>query len=295
MRAPRLQPGPPRRPPERPKAPSSEASRRGSAPAAASCAPLSTSPSPPARLRSARPRPGPDRPPPPPRGAPARPAAAPHLVLREHWGLRVVGCHVRAHAGPTAPTKLQQPERKRRRRRRCGAGGPLRERAGVQGRAAGRGGTRSAAAREAGGLGWSKRGGTPETRSSSGARVARPAAGARAGARLGRRLVAEARGPRRRRGWGGLGDGGKGRETWLFRRETTLRFCSTTRSPREPAARERRLQIRPLSPNLKPHLKIVHLRLAISLRTREGMRGPKSGGVSASRPATRRSQPCKPA
>lgn len=44
-------------------------------------------------------------------------------------------------------------ERKRRRRRRCGGGGPLRERAGVQGRAARRGGTRSAAAREAWGAG----------------------------------------------------------------------------------------------------------------------------------------------
>lgn len=58
----------------------------------------------------------------------------------------------------------------------------------MQGRAAGRGGARSAAARVAGfgrgGLGWSRRGGTPDTRSSAGARGrarGRAAAGARAG------------------------------------------------------------------------------------------------------------------
>lgn len=193
------------------------------------------SPSPPAPLRSARPSPGaPIARHPPPRGAPARPAAALHLVLREHWGLRIVGCHVRAHAGRTTPPGLQRREREER--RGGGGGVAAAEEAhsgsarGVQGRAAGRGGTRSAAAREAGGLGWSKRGGTPETRSRSGARGARPAAGTRAGGRVwgGWRLRPAAPGA----GGGGVERGwGKGRETWLFRKETTLRFCSTTGLP----------------------------------------------------------------
>lgn len=101
----------------------------------------------------------------------------------------------------------------------------------MQGRAAGRGGTRSAAAREAGGLGWSKRGGTPETRSSAGARVERPAAGTRAGGGLGR-LVAEARSPRNRRGWGGVGEGTR---NVALPQRNYLAVLLNNRSPQEPA------------------------------------------------------------
>lgn len=181
----------------------------------------------PAPGRAAEPRPWPPASPPSHDGSPARPAAAPHLVLREPRHLRLFGCHVRAHAGRTAPPRLQRRERGR------GGGGAAAAAAAATveahpGSARGRcrGARREGAGRALRGCarglgGWvgASVAGLREQGSSSGARVA------------GARARAEGWGAGRRRP---AAPGGGGGGTWLFRRETTLRFCKTTGLPGSP-------------------------------------------------------------
>lgn len=156
----------------------------------------------------------------------------------------------------------------------------------MQGRAAGRGGAPSAAARVAGlgrgGLGWSRRGGTPDTRSSAGAR-ARAWQGCGGGARGLEWLVAETRSPRLCRRGGGGGGGGRGWGTSLFRRETTLRFCSTTGLPGSPPPLGpvfRAWRLGAFKSHPKSTSESVLLRIKSHFRTRERMRRPKCGGGS---------------
>lgn len=249
MSAPRPQPGTPEaaREAQGPEQRGEQAG--GSAPAAASCAPLHLSLTAcPATERAAKP--GPPSPATPatmsPRAARSRPAPRPPRALGPPY--RRLPCPSSCwtnHPSRAAAAREEEEEASLRRRR------PASGARGGTGARGGKGRDTLCGCARGWGLGWSKRGGTPETRSSSGARGARPAAGTRAGGGLGW-LVAEARSPRSRRGWGGVGEGPR---NVALPQRNYLAVVLNNRSPREPATLVCRLQMRRFGCHLKPRLK----------------------------------------